>query len=195
MEDGERPCRADGRGPFGPDIAPLQPDEKTDGIFCLRRPPIGPLRIAAAGPALCRLTGMEPRSLPFGVLFAGDGRQAAERAAEALFEHPAILRLYVRTDGASGERGRILALPIRSGRYPDAGSGLEILGVLNMPGLATCAPARLVLERIRVKPLPDGIRQPLPQVGGFAEAPAPPFATNASGPERSPVRPRLRLVK
>lgn len=195
MEDGKGPGRVGSGGPFGPDITAPRPNERTDGIFCLHRPPVGPLRIAAAGPALCRLTGMEPRSLPFGVLFADDGRKVAERAAEALFERPAILRLYVRIEGTSGERGRILALPIRGGRYPDPGSGLEILGVLNMPGLAACAPARLVLERIRVKPLQGDIRQPLPQAGGFAEAPALPLATNASGPERSPVRPRLRLVK
>ena len=74
------------------------------------------------------LIGLDVRGMPISAIFAGSDRDDLSQGMEAVFDHPAVLRLAVESPSGFGRKqlnGDILFLPLRS----DLGEVSRALGV------------------------------------------------------------------
>lgn len=162
--------------PARSEVDPRGIERSLEYAFILERIAPRVARFRLAGSHLNELMGMEVRGMPVTAFFAPSMREQAADLLEGVFSGPVTLELALRAEAGIGRpslEARFLALPLRS----DLGDMNRALGCLVACGRIGRAPRRFEIAGTRTAPIAvtaqdPFARQPVPQPGGFAEAPA-----------------------
>ncbi len=183
--------RGDQLLPKRSEIDPRGIESALEYAFILERISPGVARLRIAGSHLGDVMGMEVRGMPITAFISTPSRRRFCDMMEELFETPATATVLLKSE--TGQvAGRMILLPLKS----DMGDVSRMLGCLVTKGDISDSPCRFDIEHIRIRPVRDRARHPVPTSSapaaqtGFAE-PVTPFIS--SGGKRRP--PYLRLVQ
>ena len=136
----------------------------------------GLARFRIAGSHMNELIGLDVRGMPISAIFAGSDRDDLSQGMEAVFDHPAVLRLAVESPSGFGRK-----LPLRS----DLGEVSRALGVVVMEGEIGRTPRRLEIKRQSLRGLTG--------YGGPEAAEHRVYSEARATPPQQPPRPRTTL--
>ena len=145
-------------------------------VFIAERISTGLARFRIAGSHMNELIGLDVRGMPISAIFAGSDRDDLSQGMEAVFDHPAVLRLAVESPSGFGRK-----LPLRS----DLGEVSRALGVVVMEGEIGRTPRRLEIKRQSLRGLTG--------YGGPEAAEHRVYSEARATPPQQPPRPRTTL--